>query len=134
MSALRTLQLWRDIEMFQVFDLDDVLVIEDQAWHVSITAPLQTDTPWLAPETWGLDTEYNYGFDLFMGIFDKAAVKTIVRQMYDHDDGLEEFDDSRNVDGTTCLLRLMVASTIVPFLVIIPFSENIRVTRRMSFS
>ncbi len=110
MSAIRTLQLWRDIEMFQVFDLDDVLVIEDDAWHVSLTAPLHTDTPWSAPEAWGLNPEYNYGFDLFMGIFDKAAVKTIVRQLYDDDNSLEEFDDSRNVDGTTCLVRLGITS------------------------
>jgi hypothetical protein len=109
MSILRTLQLWRDVEMFQVFDLDEVLTVEDDSWHISLNAPLFPEVPWIAPELWGLHPDYNYSFDLFLGIFEKAAAKSIVRELYERDDFLEDFGDSRESEGTTCVLRLGIS-------------------------
>lgn len=116
MTLIRTLQLWRDVEMFQVFDLDEVLVVEDDAWHISLNAPGQPEPPWKTPAAWGLNPEYNYGFDLFIGIFDKAVVRSIVRELYDVQEGLEYLDDTRDLEGTTCVLRLGVSGNGEPLI------------------
>ncbi len=115
-ALIRTLQLWRDVEMFQVFDLDEVLVVEDDAWHISLSDPAQPEPPWKTPEAWGLNPEYNYGFDLFIGIFDKAVVRSIVRELYEVQESFEYLDDTRDLAGTTCVLRLGVAGNGEPLI------------------
>jgi hypothetical protein len=110
MSLLNTLQLWRDIEMFQAFDLDEVLVVEDDSWHVSLNEPPCHFPPWLAPVNWGLNPEYNYAFDLFLGIFEKEESHNVVRNLYSKEDFLESFDDSREPEGTTCVARLGISA------------------------
>ena len=110
MLLLRPLQLWRDIEMFQAFDLDEVLVVEDDSWHISLKEPPHQDVPWQNPEMWGLNTEYNYGFDLFVGIFEKEVSHSVVREIYSQAEFAESFDDSREPEGTTCVARLGISS------------------------
>lgn len=100
------LRLWRDIEMFQPFDLNEVLLVEENSWHVSLSSPPAPEPPWLAPDSWGLDPIYQYGFDLFLGIFEKAVSQRIVQELSLSDDLIEEFDDSRDRDGISCVIRL----------------------------
>jgi hypothetical protein len=110
MKLLASLQLWRDVEMFQAFDLDEVLVVEDNSWHVSLREPLYPQVPWIDPDMWGLNPEYTYGFDLFIGIFEKQISHSVVRELYGQADFSEEFDDAREPEGTTCVARLGVSS------------------------
>lgn len=110
MTLLRPLQLWRDIEMFQAFDLDEVLVVEEHSWHIPLADPPYPQPPWIAPEEWGLNPEYNYGFDIFVGIFEKEVSHTVVRELYGKAQYAESFDDAREPEGTTCVARLGVSS------------------------
>jgi hypothetical protein len=114
MSILAPLQLWRDVEMFQAFDLDEVLVVEDDSWHVPLDNPPNPTPPWISLEAWGLNPEYNYCFDLFMGIFEKRASAAIVEEIYSEAnikaDSILMLDDSRIIDGTTCVARMLISS------------------------
>lgn len=110
MTLFAPLQLWRDVEMFQAFDLDEVLVVEDNSWHVSLREPLHPQVPWIDPDRWGLNPEYNYSFDLFIGIFEKEVSHSVVRELYGQADFAEGFDDAREPEGTTCVARLGVSS------------------------
>jgi hypothetical protein len=114
MSILAPLQLWRDVEMFQAFDLDEVLVVEDDSWHVPLDNPPQATPPWISPDAWGLNPEYNYCFDLFMGIFERRASAAIVEEIYSKAGGKADsvllLDDSRAIDGTTCVARILISS------------------------
>jgi len=110
MTLFAPLQLWRDVEMFQAFDLDEVLMVEDNSWHVSLREPLYPQVPWIDPDMWGLNPEYNYGFDLFIGIFEKEVSHSVVRELYGQADFAESFDDAREPEGTTCVARLGISS------------------------
>jgi hypothetical protein len=96
--------------MFQAFDLDKVLMVEDNSWHVSLREPLYPQVPWIDPDMWGLTPEYNYGFDLFIGIFEKEVSHSVVRELYGQADFAESFDDAREPEGTTCVARLGISS------------------------
>jgi hypothetical protein len=96
--------------MFQAFDLDEVLVVEEHAWILTLNDPvLPTQLPWDEPVPWGLDPEYRYSFDLFLGLFGKSVIQTTVRDLYSVDDFTDYFNELQNTSGTTCLLRLGVS-------------------------
>lgn len=110
MSIRNPLRLWRDVEMFQAFNLDEVLTFEDNAWHISLDDPLHSEVPWSAPLMWGLNPDYNYGFDLFLGIFEKSETSNIIGELNSAADLPDDFDDARSTDGITCVLRLAISS------------------------
>lgn len=96
--------------MFQAFDLDEVLLVEDHAWLLTLNDPaLPTQLPWIDPVPWGLDPEYRYSFDLFLGLFGKSVIQTTVRDLYSVDDFSEHFNELQNLSGTTCLIRLGIS-------------------------
>ncbi len=95
--------------MFQAFDLDEVLIVEDESWHISLEAPVYDELPWINPLKWGLNPEYNYGFDLFMGIFEKDVANQIVQELYRDLEAVDVFDDTRDSEGSTCVLRIGVS-------------------------
>jgi hypothetical protein len=110
MNFLPVLQFWRDIEMFQVFNLDDVLTGESPSWWIDPNAPVIGVPPWIEPELWGLDPEYLYGYDLFLGVFEKGEAYRVFQSLYDAAEFAERFDESRDLDGNSCVIRLGVGS------------------------
>lgn len=95
--------------MFQAFDLDEVLIVEDESWHISLEAPFHDEPPWINQVKWGLNPEYNYGFDLFMGIFEKDVANQVVQELYSDLAAVDLFDDTRDSEGSTCVLRIGVS-------------------------
>ena len=103
------LSFWRDLEFFLPFDLREVLIRQERAQLVGENRGITL--PWLDPTGWELDPEFEYGYDLFLGLFDQSEMTRVVRELALLAKEDSEFNDSNELSGLTCVLRIAVDRT-----------------------
>jgi hypothetical protein len=110
-AHLSILRFWRNLEFFVPFDLDDVLT-QDRAivLHTDALHPDQHPEPWRSPEAYNLNSEWEYGFDLFLLPFAKAEIPKKLSQVLPQIQH-EVPSDPREYEGLSCLLRVPISST-----------------------